>query len=164
MTTPALVARDLRKVYEERMALAGLDLTIPAGQVVALVGHNGSGKSTFLSVAAGLLDATDGELFVSGHEVGSSGARAALSYIPDNPVLYDDLSLLEHLEYVGRLHGEEAWEAKANSLVARLGLSGREDDLPVTFSRGMRQKTMIAIGMIRPFRVLLVDEPFVGLD
>lgn len=164
MTTPALVARNLTKAYGERLALDGVDLSIDAGEVVALVGHNGSGKSTLLGIAAGLLDATDGELFIAGHEVGSIGARAALSYIPDNPVLYDDLSVLEHLEYVARVHGDTDWQPRAEDLIGRLGLTGREDELPITLSRGLRQKAMIALGVVRPYRLLLVDEPFVGLD
>lgn len=163
-SAPVLVARGVQKDYGDRMALAGFDLTVRAGQVVALVGHNGSGKSTFLSLAAGLLEPTAGEMFVAGHDVGTIPARAALSFIPDNPVLYDDLSLLEHLEYVARLHGVADWEPRARELVERLGLEGRQGELPATFSRGLRQKSMIAIGLVRRFRVLLVDEPFVGLD
>lgn len=162
--TPALVARGVEKRYGDRTALEGFDLAVPEGQVVALVGHNGSGKSTFLTMAAGLLELTAGEIFIAGHGVSDVGARAALSYIPDNPVLYDDLSLLEHLEYVARLHGVADWERRARALVSRLGLTGREDDLPATFSRGLRQKSMIALALVRPFRLLLVDEPFVGLD
>ena len=84
--------------------------------------------------------------------------------MPDSPTFYDDLSLWEHLEYVGRLHGVTEWESRAESLLERLQLVARRDDIPTTFSRGLRQKSAIALGMVRPFEVLLVDEPFVGLD
>jgi len=79
-------------------------------------------------------------------------------------VFYDDLSVFEHLEYIARLHGVSDWQDRAAELVERLGLSGRGDDLPVTFSRGLRQKASICLAFVRPFDVLVVDEPFVGLD
>ena len=161
---PVLVADALTKEYGELVALAPLELTLSRGELVVLVGHNGSGKSTVLGLCAGLLEATAGELSVAGHPAGSFDARAATSYLPDQPVLYDDLSVIEHLEYVARLHGVEDWEDRGHALLERIGLAHRADDLPSRFSRGLRQKTAIAVAMIRPFDLLLVDEPFVGLD
>jgi ABC-type multidrug transport system ATPase subunit len=95
---------------------------------------------------------------------GSVGARAALSFVPDEPVLYDDLSVEEHVEYIGRLHGVEDWPERADELIERFDLGNRAADLPRRFSRGLRQKTSLVLGFVRPFSVLLVDEPFVGLD
>jgi ABC-type multidrug transport system ATPase subunit len=141
-----------------------LTLDVPVRQRVALVGHNGSGKTTFLRMVAGLLDPSGGDATVSGHPSGSAGARAAAAYLSDNPTFYDDLSLREHLEYVARLHGVDDWAERADELVARVGLGDRIDELPSTFSRGLRQKASITLAFIRPFDVLLVDEPFVGLD
>jgi ABC-type multidrug transport system ATPase subunit len=160
----ALTAQGLSKIYGERPALAQLDLHIPYGQAVALIGHNGSGKTTFLRLAAGLLEPTDGTILVDGHPAGSLGARAAAAYVSDSPTFYEDLSLWEHLEYVARLHGHEDWEQDGADLLDHLGLYERADDLPTSFSRGLRQKASIALAFIRPFDVLLVDEPFVGLD
>lgn len=160
----ALSTQQLTKDYGDRPALLPLDLEVPYGQHVALVGHNGSGKTTLLRMAAGLLDSTDGEAYIAGHLAGTQGARTALSWLSDTPTFYDDLSLWEHLEYVGRLHGVADWADKAESLLGRLQLSGRRDDIPTTFSRGLRQKAAISIAMVRPFEVMLVDEPFVGLD
>jgi len=111
-----------------------------------------------------MLEPTNGWAFISGHPAGTIEARAALSYLPDNPVLYDDLSLGEHIEYVARLHQTQEWEEYADDLVDMFGLNDRIDDLPSRFSRGLKQKTGIILGLIRPFRVMLVDEPFVGLD
>jgi ABC-type multidrug transport system ATPase subunit len=91
-------------------------------------------------------------------------ARAALSFIADQPTFYDDLTLWEHMEYVARLHGVEDWEQTAADLLGHLGLYDRADDMPNRFSRGLKQKSAIALGFIRPFDLLLVDEPFVGLD
>ncbi len=159
-----LDVRAASKAYADLVALEPLTLEVPAGQLIALVGHNGSGKSTFLRLAAGLLELTDGSISVAGEPAGSSGARAATSFLPDDPVLYDDLSVREHLAYVAALHGVAVDEGDLDALLARVGLSHRADDLPARFSRGLRQKASIALGLVRPFDVLLVDEPFVGLD
>ncbi|MBW3555785.1 MAG: ABC transporter ATP-binding protein [Actinobacteria bacterium] len=157
-------AAGLTKSYLDLVALGPLDLEVAAGEMVVLVGHNGSGKSTLLGLCAGLLEPSAGTLAVDGHAAGSFEARAAVSYLPDQPVLYDDLSVVEHLEYVARLHGVGDWEPRARGLMRRLELERRADDLPSRFSRGLRQKTSIALCFVRPFRLLLVDEPFVGLD
>lgn len=161
---PILVADEATKAYADLVALAPLSLTVPAGQTVALVGHNGSGKSTFLRLAAGLLDLSDGSISIVGAPAGTSEARAAVSFLPDEPVLYDDLSVREHLAYVAALHGVAATAEELDELIARVELTHRADDLPARFSRGLRQKTSIALALIRPFELLLVDEPFVGLD
>lgn len=162
--TAALSTHQLTKDYGDRPALEPLDLEVPEGQHVALVGHNGSGKTTLLRMAAGLLDPSGGEVRIMGHRSGSVEARRSLSWLSDTPTFYDDLSLWEHLEYVGRLHGVGHWQPKSEELLERLQLTTRRDDIPTTFSRGLRQKAAIALGMVRPFDVLLVDEPFVGLD
>ncbi len=163
-TAPALVATGLTKTYDDLVALHPMDLTVEAGGSVALIGHNGSGKSTFLRMAAGLLDRTGGELEIAGFDLGDVEARATTSFLPDDPVLYDDLSLREHAEYVSRLHGGDGFDDYALDLCERLGLGDRIDDLPSRFSRGLRQKTSIVLALVRPFSLLLVDEPFVGLD
>ncbi len=165
----ALSVRGLTKSYgardeDERPALSPLTLEVPAGQLVALVGHNGSGKTTFVRMVAGLLDPTGGTVTVFDAARGSIDARARLAYLADQPTFYDDLSVLEHIEFAARLHGRDSWRAAADEVLGALGLTHRADDLPTTFSRGLRQKAAIAIGMVRPFDVLLVDEPFVGLD
>jgi ABC-2 type transport system ATP-binding protein len=160
----ALEAVGLTKAYGDLVALEPLDLVVPDGQRVVLVGHNGSGKTTLLRMAAGLLEPSGGEINIVGVPAGSLDARAAVSYLPDDPVLYDDLSVLEHVEYVCRLHDAEDWQDRAVGLLAELGLTERADGLPSRFSRGLRQKTAILLGLIRPFSLLLVDEPFIGLD
>jgi ABC-2 type transport system ATP-binding protein len=159
-----LVAHGLERHYGDLTALAGIDVTVRAGELVALVGPNGAGKSTFLGLSAGLLTPSDGSIEVVGSQAGSIDARAATSFLPDSPSLYDDLSLDEHLEYVARLHGAEDWQERAADLLERLGLADRAGDLPVKFSRGMRQKSSIALAFVRDFSLLLADEPFDGLD
>jgi ABC-type multidrug transport system ATPase subunit len=160
----ALSTQGLSKSYGERPALEPLTISIEEGSKVALVGHNGSGKTTLMKMAAGLLDPTDGTVQIGGHPAGSEPARRMLSWLSDTPTFYDDLSLYEHLEFVARLHGVEEWQSPAEQLTGLLGLEGRRDDIPSTFSRGLRQKAAITLAFVRPFRIMLVDEPFVGLD
>jgi ABC-2 type transport system ATP-binding protein len=154
----------LTKTYDGHAALHDVNLRLDAGHLVALVGHNGAGKSTLLGIIAGLIEPTDGGVLVDGHLAGSLPARAEVSYAGDNPILYDDLSVWEHLEYVAALHGVDDWQAPGRDLVERFGLGGRVDDLPSRFSRGMRQKTALAVALVRPAQLIVVDEPFVGLD
>lgn len=160
----AVVADQLTKDYGDGVGLDPLDLRIEVGERVALVGHNGSGKTTFLRMMAGLLEPTSGSVTIHGHPAGSQPARAAVSFCGDQPTFYDDLSLWEHLEFVARMHGHDEPDQLAADLLGELGLYERADDLPNRFSRGLRQKAALAVSFIRPFELLLVDEPFVGLD
>ena len=160
----ALIATQVAKDYGDGPALYPLTLRVEDHDMVALIGHNGSGKTTFLRMAAGLLEPASGSITIFGQAPGSMEARAKLSYLADTPTFYDDLSVWEHLEYTARLHNMENWEQKAADLLGALGLYDRADDLPTRFSRGLKQKAAIAIAFIRPFELMLVDEPFVGLD
>ena len=160
----ALRADHLGKAYGDLVALEDLTLDIDRGELVALVGPNGAGKSTFLRLAAGLLDPTSGEIDIEGVPAGDVDARTCLSFIGDQPALYDDLSLNEHIEYVARMHGLPGRPDAADGLVELFGLTDRADDLPARFSRGMRQKSALVLGLVRPFSLLVIDEPFIGLD
>jgi ABC-type multidrug transport system ATPase subunit len=164
VNAPAVVTRELAKDYGGATALSSLDLIVPTGQRVALVGHNGSGKTTLIRLLTGMLDPSGGDAEITGHPVGSIEARAALAYLADQPVFYDDLSVWEHLEYIARLHGSTDWQPRATELLEAVGLTTRRDDLPATFSRGLRQKAAVCLAFVRPFEVMVVDEPFVGLD
>ncbi|MEA2385245.1 MAG: type transport system ATP-binding protein [Solirubrobacteraceae bacterium] len=165
-----LETTSLRRTYGRLVALAGLTLTVEAGECVALIGANGSGKSTAVRAIAGLLEPTGGAVRICGHdphaEPGAEAARAALALVPDTPLLYDDLTVRQHLELVTLSHGVagEGTDERIGALLARLGLGAREDFLPGELSRGMRQKTQLACALIRPAAVLVLDEPVVGLD
>jgi ABC-type multidrug transport system ATPase subunit len=160
----ALVTSKLGKDYGDGMGLVALDLEIQPGELVMLVGPNGAGKSTLLGLCAGLVEPSNGQAWVHGAALGTIAARAATSYLPDAPVLYDDLSLNEHIEYIARMHNTQDWDEYADDLLELFNLTERADDLPSRFSRGLKQKTALILGLIRPFSLLLIDEPFVGLD
>lgn len=161
---PLVRCDEVTKDYGSTRALGPISFEIQAGEAVGLVGHNGSGKSTLLALIAGAIEPTSGSVSVAGVPAGERSARATVSYVPDTPVLYDDLSLREHLDYLSRLHGTTPENQATDALVESFGLSGRLDDLPVDFSRGLKQKAAVTIGVCRPYRLLLLDEPLLGLD
>ena len=161
---PAIETVELAKRYGDAPALWPLDLRIGAGERISLIGHNGSGKTTLMRMLVGMLEPSEGTATIAGHPIGSIEARAAVSYLADQPVFYDDLTVWEHLEYIARLHGTDDWEQQAVDLVDMVGLMDRVDDLPTTFSRGLKQKAALTMAFVRPFDVMLIDEPFVGLD
>ena len=160
----SLVAHGVSIDLSSTRIVSDVSIEIPHGSFVALVGPNGAGKSTFLGLVAGLIEPSDGSAWIAGHEAGTLPARSAMSFLPDQPVLYDDLSVHEHIEYIARLHGTADWEEYGEDLLDMFNLVDRADDLPSRFSRGLRQKTALICGLIRPFSVLLIDEPFAGLD
>lgn len=161
---PVVRARGVAVSSFGHQVLRGVDLVIQPGEHVALVGPNGSGKTTFLRVLAGALGPAAGDVEVGGVPFDAPAARAVLSAVADDPVFYEDLSLWEHLEYVARLHGTEHWEEHAAHLVDAFGLGSRVDDPPATFSRGLRQRAQLALAFVRPFDVLALDDPTAGLD
>ena len=161
---PAIETVGLAKRYGDAPALWPLDLRVEAGERISLIGHNGSGKTTLMRMLVGMLEPTEGTATIAGQPIGSIEARAAVSYLADQPVFYDDLTVWEHLEYIARLHGTDDWEQQAVDLVDMVGLMDRVDDLPMTFSRGLKQKAALTMAFVRPFDVMLIDEPFVGLD
>jgi ABC-2 type transport system ATP-binding protein len=167
--TSILSVHGLRRNFGELMAVDGLDLDLAPGVCVALAGHNGSGKTTALRVMGGRLEPSAGTVAVGGADVHDRRrghiARARLAFVPDTPVLYEDLTVREHLELVAVAHGvSDRVDARIDGLLDRLGLVSRSNFLPRHLSRGMRQKAQIACAFVRPFDVLLLDEPIVGLD
>jgi ABC-2 type transport system ATP-binding protein len=165
-----LRVKGLTRRYGRLVGLDGLDLTLKAGECVALIGANGSGKSTAIRTMAGMLEPSEGTVRICGHdphtEPDAEGARAALALVPDAPLLYDDLTVRQHLGLVALAHGvlDAGTSDRVDGLLDRLGLTERADFLPTELSRGMRQKTGLACALIRPAKLLMLDEPVVGLD
>lgn len=165
---PLVRVRGLGRDYGGVVALESLDLEVSAGEAVAFVGQNGSGKTTALSLIAGRLEPTRGTVRVDGIDVhqrgGSDTVRSLVSFIPDAPALYADLTVADHLQLVGMAYGVEELDERSDLLLERFGLETRQHLLPRELSRGMRQKTQLACALLRPFAVLLLDEPIAGLD
>jgi ABC-type multidrug transport system ATPase subunit len=162
--TPVISAEQLAKDYGDGFGLNPLDLVVDTEELVLLVGHNGSGKSTLLGLLSGFLEPSDGRVSILNAPADSVAARTHRSYVPDEPILYNDLTMWEHIAYNAALHNASGWEGAAEELLENFQLTGRVDDLPARFSRGMRQKAAMIIGLVRPFELLLMDEPFLGLD
>ncbi len=165
---PLLQARGLGRDYGGVVALESLDLEVAEGEAVAFVGQNGSGKTTALSLIAGRLEPTRGTVRVAGIDVhqrgGSDTVRSLVSYVPDAPALYTDLTVSDHLQLVGLAYGVEELDERTDLLLERFGLVSRRHLMPRELSRGLRQKTQLACALLRPFAVLLLDEPISGLD
>ncbi len=167
---PVLDVSGLGRRYGELAALRDLDLTIGPGECVAVIGHNGSGKTTAVRMIAGLLDPSAGSVLVDGapvhEEPAAIDARAALALVGDTPSLYEDLTVREHLQLVAVAHdaADPELDDRIQELLAGLGLLDKAEAMPGTLSRGMRQKVQLACALIRPWRLLVLDEPVVGLD
>lgn len=158
----------LCKDYDGRRVLGPLSFNLMPGKVLAVLGHNGSGKSTTLAAVAGVLDPSEGTITVNGLElvpaVDQPEYRRQVAYVPDEPLLFPDLTLRAHGAFIAGAWGVEKGEARLVDLLARLGIGHVLDEVPATFSRGMRQKAGIAFAFLRPASLLLIDEPFSGLD
>lgn len=155
-----------RAGYPDREGvIEGISFAVKEGELVGLIGPNGAGKSTTIKSILGLLKDVDGEIEF-GEETGKSGTTGAYAYIPEHPILYDDLTLWEHLELAASGMGmeEAVFHARAVELLERFKLSGVRDHLPESFSKGMQQKIMLILGFLNRPDVYIVDEPFIGLD
>jgi ABC-2 type transport system ATP-binding protein len=174
----SLAVKELSRSYGEHEALRDLELRIEPGECVAVIGHNGSGKTTAVRLIAGLLEPSAGVVEVMGARMhGDDGgdraradeahrARAAVAVVPDTPSLYPDLTVGEHLELVAIAHGVagDDLDERIDGVLERLELAGRRDARPGELSRGMRQKLPLGCALIRPYELLVLDEPVVGLD
>ena len=156
----------LTKRYGEFTAVRDLSFTVRPGEVMGQVGPNGAGKTTTLRCLAGVIPATTGRVAIGGHDLATAPveAKRSLAYLPDEPRLFDYLTVKEHLALVARLYGVGPWEERGRVLLGELELTGKEDALPGELSRGMKQKLTIACGFIHDPRLIVLDEPLTGLD
>ena len=160
----ALALTGVAKSYGDAPVVGPLDLSVGTGERVVLLGHNGSGKTTLLRIAAGLLEPTAGSVDVAGSPPGRCPPGRRRRTWAINPCSTTTSVFASTSSTSPVCTAPRDGSSDADELLAALGLADRADDLPATFSRGMRQKAAIAMAFIRPFELLLVDEPFVGLD
>jgi ABC-2 type transport system ATP-binding protein len=163
----SIVVEDFHKNYGETVAVAGLSFAVEPGEILGLVGPNGAGKTTTLRALAGILAPTHGRLFIAGHDVVREpvAAKAALAYVPDDPQLFDRLTVWEHFRFIAAAYrlGDD-WAGRAERLLERLELTEKRGSTASELSRGMRQKLAIGCGYLHRPRAVLLDEPLTGLD
>ena len=165
-TKPAvIVARGVHKHYGPIHAVDGVDLDIRAGELFGLIGHNGAGKSTMFKMMLGLIPATAGEIRIDGAQVSGGNFRAVrrtIGYLPENVVLYDNLTGIETLHFFSRLKGVSA--AECGPTLERVGLAHAARRRVREYSKGMRQRLGFAQALLGTPRILFLDEPTTGLD
>ncbi|MEL6110504.1 MAG: ABC transporter ATP-binding protein [Planctomycetota bacterium] len=154
------------KHFGEFVAVDGVSFSVPSGAVAALVGPNGAGKTTTIRTLCGILRPSSGTLRVADADVSTDPltVKQRTAYVPDDPPLFDSLTVNEHLQFIAQAYRVEDWQAKADHWFAELELTEKKFTLASELSRGMRQKVAIACAYLREPDVLLLDEPMTGLD
>ena len=166
-THPPLTVNNLSRSYGKFQALAPTNLELKTGEVTALTGANGAGKTTMLLCLSGLLRPTTGNIQVEGFDLyrQEREAKLRLAFVPDVPRFYQELTAWEHLRFIALAYGaEEGFPRRAETLLREFDLWEARDLYPYNYSRGMSLKLGILLALIRPFKVLLLDEPTSALD
>lgn len=161
-----IIATALTKQFGPFRALRGIDLEIKPGEFATIVGPNGAGKTTLLRILATLSRPTAGHVSIAGHTLpkGADAARRQIGLLSHQPLLYGDLTAEENLRFFGRMYDVADLEARIIEQLDRVDLLDRKDDRARTFSRGMQQRLAIARALLHDPSVVLLDEPFTGLD
>jgi ABC-2 type transport system ATP-binding protein len=156
----------LTKRYGDFAAVHELTFSVGAGEVLGLVGPNGAGKTSTLRCLAGIIPATAGTVCIAKHDITADpvAAKRALAFFPDEPRLFEYLTVRQHLNFVARIYGVRNHEALAQPLLEEFEIADKVDQLPGELSRGMKQKLAIACGLLHQPRVMFFDEPLTGLD
>ena len=166
---PMLDIKNYSKSYGEgRYAAKDVCITVESGDIYGFIGHNGAGKSTTIRAVVGVLDFTEGEILIDGHSVKSEPmeCKKITAYIPDNPDLYENLTGIQYLNFVADVFGIEAKEReeKIRKYAEKFEITSALGDLISSYSHGMKQKVAIISALIHDPKLLVLDEPFVGLD
>jgi len=159
-------AEGLKKSFGNFDALRGVDLHVKRGEFMTLFGPNGAGKTTLIKLLATLTSPTSGTLSVYGYDVRKdvNNIRSVIGVISHDPYLYDNLSAFENIKFFGTLYGLDDVDNRARSVIKQVGLEKRMNDLVRTFSRGMKQRLTVARAIVHEPKILLLDEPYTGLD
>jgi len=164
-----LVIKNFTKVYKGgKKAVDNFNLTVKPGDIYGFIGHNGAGKSTLIKAIAGVLDFEEGEIFVDGHDVQKYpvDCKKAIAYIPDNPDLYEHLTGIQYLNFTCDIFkvGKKEREERIGKYAELFEITSELGDLISSYSHGMKQKLALISALIHKPKLLLLDEPFVGLD
>src|SRR5277367_1174925 len=157
---------DYHKLYRQTVAVAGLSFEVQPGQILGLLGPNGAGKTTTMRAISGIITPTSGRLVVDGHDVVRDpvAAKSALAYVPDDPHLFDTLTVWEHLEFMAAAYRVADFAPAGNRLLEQFELTDKRDTVAQELSRGMRQKVAICCAYLHDPKAILLDEPLTGLD
>ncbi len=166
MTQPLVEVRDFHKAYRGTVAVEELSFQVHPGEVLGLVGPNGAGKTSTLRTIAGVIPPTHGQLVVAGFDVVQDpvGAKRQLAYVPDDPKLFDMLTVEEHLEFIATCYNLEGWREKVPPLLQQFELWEKRNATAGELSRGMRQKVAICCAYLHDPLLIMFDEPHTGLD
>ncbi len=161
-----IIAEGVTKSFGNIQALSGVDLRVKRGKFLTVFGPNGAGKTTLIKLLSTLTKPTSGKLIIANHDVkkDSDKVRGLIGVISHDPYLYGNLSALENIRFFASLYGVSQAEEKAREAIKQVGLESRMHDLVRTFSRGMQQRLAVARAVIHEPRILLLDEPYTGLD
>src|SRR5947208_8687450 len=163
-----LEARSLSKYFNHTLAVKNVSFRIRPGEILGYLGPNGAGKSTTVKMLTGLIEPSDGEIFYNGQTVYDdfTGFERRIGYVPEEPHLYPHLSGREYLQLAGRLRGlsRQALEPRMDELLRLVGLWQDRDSPMASYSKGMRQKILLMAALIHDPELLILDEPFSGLD
>lgn len=162
----AIEVQDFRKEYGSTIAANELSFSLPAGTVGALIGPNGAGKTTTIRALCGIIRPTAGTLHVAGFDVQTQPlmVKQRVAYVPDDPPLFETLTVWEHMQFIASAYQVDDFESKAQDLLTQLKLDSKQRSLASELSRGMRQKVAIACAYLHNPDVLFFDEPLTGLD
>lgn len=162
----AIEVTEFRKEYDSVVAADGISFTLPPGTIGALVGPNGAGKTTTIRALCGIIRPTSGVLQVAGYDVQLEPLRVKqqVAYVPDDPPLFETLTVWEHLRFIASAYEVPNYEERALELLRQLNLESKRGALASELSRGMRQKVAIACAYLHSPTVLFFDEPLTGLD
>jgi ABC-2 type transport system ATP-binding protein len=167
MDAPAILARDLRKFYGAKAAVDGVDLEVPRGSFFGFLGPNGAGKSTTIRILTGLIPADSGSIEILGYRLPEQAleVKRRIGLVPDESLLFDRLTGLEYLEFVGRMYGMERGTAleRARGLLDLFELTA-DRKIIAEYSKGMRKRVAMAASLIHHPELFLMDEPFEGVD
>ncbi|MBI5353142.1 MAG: ABC transporter ATP-binding protein [Chloroflexi bacterium] len=164
----AIEVNNLKKSFGELQAVQGVSFSAEAGEVLSLLGPNGAGKSTTISMLSGLLTPSEGDASIMGHSISREPllAKAALGVVPQDIALYPDLSARENLDFWGKMYGLRggALKIRVDEVLEIIGLSDRQKDKVSTFSGGMKRRVNIGAALLHKPKVIIMDEPTVGID
>lgn len=162
-----LAIEGLTKYYRTTLAVAGISFSVNDGEILGLLGPNGAGKTTILRSIAGIVQPQAGRIVINGHDLSTDEqeAKRSLAFVPEVPNPYDMLTVFEHLRFVAMAYDTlDKFDERASALLERFDLDEKRNDLALTLSKGMKQKLAVACAFIHDARVLLLDEPLIGID